>query len=83
MSNSWLTPQKIAEQLGIDQGKVIGWIHAGELTAVNVAHSQATRPRWRIRQGDYDAFLSARQSHTPAPRAVRQRRSAEGVTQYF
>jgi excisionase family DNA binding protein len=80
---SWLTVKSIAEEMGVDIGKVGGWIATGELTAVNVAKSTATRARWRIRQSDFDAFLASRQTAKPTPRATRATKRDESVTAYY
>ena len=78
----WLTPPDVAEQLGVEPPKVIAWINAGELVAVNVAQSlHGKRPRWRIDPRELEAFLLRRQKRPNAPRA--KRRKLVGVTEYF
>ena len=61
---TWRSPPQRAKQLGIDPEKVIGWIESGQLVAVNV--SNGTRPRWRISDSAFEAFLVARQNRPPA-----------------
>ena len=68
---AWITPTMIADDMGVDVAKVIGWIRSHQLTAVNVAASPTGRkPRWRIRREEFEAFLKRRQSGEPtvAPR---------------
>src|SRR5688500_9347616 len=52
----------------VDIGKVGDSIASGDLLAVNVAkNSGGIRPRWRISRQALEAFLAARQTHTPTP----------------
>ncbi len=48
MSKTYTTVKQIARELGIDAGKVLSWIHRGELKAINIATNSRGRPRWRI-----------------------------------
>lgn len=54
------SPPQIASELGVQPPKIIGWIHSGELHAVNVANRGSKRPRWRISRESLAAFLMAR-----------------------
>jgi excisionase family DNA binding protein len=72
----WLSPPLLAEQLGIEPAKVIGWIHRGELRAVNVADKNGKRPRWRISPEALEEFLKPRTS-TPPVKATRRKRQAD------
>jgi hypothetical protein len=57
----YYSPAHAAEVLAVDSEQVIAWIHAGELTAVNVAKSTAgKRPRWRIAENELGRFLMRR-----------------------
>lgn len=73
-----LTVPEIARMLGVNQSKVLAWIAADELRALNVASTRATRPRWRIDPGDLAAFEASRantsNTTTPATRSTRSRR---------
>jgi excisionase family DNA binding protein len=82
MSNNWLTVPSIAESLGIDAGKVLGWLRSGELTGVNVAHRRDGRPRWRVSAEALEQFLQRRQSSPPAPPKSRRKRQA-GVIEFY
>ncbi len=33
----WMTPPAVAKRLGVNAEKVRGWIHSGELRAVNLS----------------------------------------------
>jgi len=52
------TTSQVAQQLGVDQGKVLDWIHSGQLVAVNVATNSGGRPRWRVSQESLAEFLT-------------------------
>ena len=43
---------------------LIGWIRSGELPAVDFARCGASRPRFRIKREDFDAFLARRAVRT-------------------
>ncbi|MBC7854564.1 MAG: helix-turn-helix domain-containing protein [Pirellulaceae bacterium] len=77
----YLGVPKVAEELGIDSGKVLAWIHSGELIAVDVAERRGGRARWRISQVELDAFLQRRQSRPPVP-AARPRRKLPAVEEF-
>jgi excisionase family DNA binding protein len=83
-AQSYVTPAQVAADLGVNQSKVLVWIHRGELRAVNVAARLGGRPRWRIAEEALDQFLAARSAKPPAP-VVRRRRRREdpAVTQFF
>jgi len=79
----FLSPAQVAEPLGIDVRRVLGWIKSGELRACNVGtRPDARKPRWRIAQCDLDLFL-LRRTASPIPATPRRRRQPEGVTEYF
>jgi excisionase family DNA binding protein len=81
-SAAWLSPPAVAARLGVDSGKVLAWIHSGELRAANVALRRNRRPRWRIAEADLLAFLAAR-SATPLPRVQRRGRKQLTVTEFY
>jgi excisionase family DNA binding protein len=66
MTSPALTPPQVARLLAVKADKVLAWIGAGELAAVDVRSPGATRPRWRITQEALDGFL-ARRSARPMP----------------
>ena len=81
-SRPWLTSAQVAEQLGIDAGKVLDWIHSGQLPATNVATNTGGRPRWRIAAASLHEFLLRRQSPAaPAPR-LRRRKARDAIEFY-
>ena len=64
----YLSPPAVAQTLGVNESKILGWIRNGELRGVNVAQNRNGRPRWRVSQEALDAFLAAR-SPQPTPKA--------------
>lgn len=83
----YLTVSKIATDLGIRRGKVLGWIARGELVAVNIADKTGGRPRWRIAAAALDSFLTGRSCRAPEPRARRRvqvnRKADPNFVKYF
>ncbi len=88
-AGDFYTVPQLAQALGIDQTKLLGWIHRGELQALNVAESATGRPRWRIPADAWQAFQQARSNtaQAPAPRPQqrrRRRRQADsGIIQFY
>lgn len=77
------SPPTIASELGVSPDKVLGWIRAGELRAVDLASRRGGRPRYRVAQADLDRFLLSR-SATPKPKTPRaRRRVADGVVSFI
>ncbi|MFH1922715.1 MAG: helix-turn-helix domain-containing protein [Planctomycetota bacterium] len=78
-----LTPPQVANRLRVSPEKVIAWIRAGELRAIDVASRGSRRSRYRIDPADLAVFENQRAVITrPAP--SRRRRKAEpGVIQFF
>jgi hypothetical protein len=76
----WSVPA-VAELLGVDAGKVLGWIRRGEIVGVNIADRQGRRPRWRIAESELQRFIRSRQSSVQ-PVVRRKKRDGDGV-EYF
>jgi excisionase family DNA binding protein len=72
----FLRPRDVADRLRVKVDVVLGWIHSGELTAVNVAQRRGRRPRWRIDPAAFEQFLLRRSAPKPAPPS-RPRRADE------
>jgi hypothetical protein len=72
----------MAEAWGISTAKVLDWIRAGELRAVNAATNVGGRPRFLIDELDIKAF-EARRAVVPPPVTRRKRRSSESVIEFF
>lgn len=86
ITRAYLKPSEVAELLGIEHAKVLAWIHAGELLAVDISEKRGPRARFRISREALNAFLEARQNKpTPKPRHAISRRQQvmAGVKKYF
>jgi excisionase family DNA binding protein len=77
--SAWMTPPEIAKELRCRTSKPIRWIEAGELPAVNV--SEGTRPRYRVRRADLEAFLE-RRAVVPTPKPIRRERRDASIPRY-
>ena len=55
-----VTPPQLAAEWGIDPAKVLRWIRAGELRAIDVSTVRGGRPRFLIDRADIAAFEAAR-----------------------
>ena len=73
-----LTPKEIASLLKVKLDTVLAWIHRGELLAINVAKRPSTRPRYRVRATDFEAFQEKRAAKVVVP-SPHHRRSYEGL----
>jgi transposase len=67
VSGRTLSPPDVAKRFGIGVGKVHQWIKAGELGALNIASTTASRPVYAITETALAAFEQAR-AIKPAPR---------------
>lgn len=66
-----LTTTEVAQRLGVKASKILTWIRAGELEAVNVATNQSSRPRFRISVEALQTF-EQRRAVQPAPKQPRR-----------
>jgi len=82
MSPTWHTPPTIARMLGCKPERVIGWIRAGALAAVNLSDG-ASRPRFRIAPSALEVFLASRRVQPPVRTARRRRQAAEVIIEFF
>jgi excisionase family DNA binding protein len=72
------TPTEIALLLEVKLDTVLAWIHRGELPAINVAKRPSTRPRYRVKATDFEAFQEKRAATVAVP-SPHHRRSYEGL----
>lgn len=54
-----LTVREAGDMLGISRSSVYELIHSGQLRVVNVATLGSSRPRFRVRRDDLQAFVDA------------------------
>jgi len=70
---AYLTVPEVARLLRTRETRVLSWVRAGRLPAINLSEGQ--RPRYRIARQALDEFLQAR-AVSPAVRPVRRERLA-------
>lgn len=80
-ATEWHAPPYFAAKIGSRPETLIAEIRAGRLRATNFARPTAIRPRYRIHESDFEAWLARRAVVAKAPAAPRPRRD-ENVTQY-
>ncbi len=71
-----------AAQLYVKPGRVIHWIHTGQLRAIDVSERKGGRPRWRISPEALQEFLAARSNRKPA-KATRRRKAPLPLVDFF
>jgi excisionase family DNA binding protein len=84
MPETFITPNQLAKTLGIKPDKILAWIHAGQLVAVNVAaNANGQRPRWRIDPDEVTRFLKSRQNKQAGEtKAIRRHRKSKPSRQW-
>lgn len=79
----FFTPPKLAKRYGVSTDKVVRWILAGELEAMNFATTTNGRPRYKIPASAVEAF-EARRQVISRPSKPRPRRSLPtGIVRHF
>jgi hypothetical protein len=82
-----LTPPAVARRWGISPSKVLHWIRAGELRAIDVSKRRGGRPRFLVSISDLEAFAASRSSSlgrlADRPRKRRRARANDGVIEFF
>jgi hypothetical protein len=70
-----ITPPELARRWGVSADKIVYFILAGELRAIDASLRRGERPRYLIDEDDIAAFEAAREVSPPAPVATRRKRS--------
>jgi excisionase family DNA binding protein len=76
------TPSELAALLRVSPDKVRGWIHSGELKAINVAKVRCGRPQYIILPHHLEQFERGRQA-APTAKVPRRRKRASPAIDYF
>ena len=79
----WFEVGDVSKGWRVNDSKILGFIHTGELVAVNVATKPGGTPRWRISSDALAAFTAARAAVPQAPVTRRPRRKSGDVVEYF
>ncbi len=77
------SPPQLAKRYRVSVDKVVRWILAGELAAMNLATRPGGRPRYKITQDAVAAFELRRSVVPPRPSPHRRKRPTAGVKEYF
>jgi Helix-turn-helix domain len=80
---AYLNPPQIARKLSVKPHAVGKWIRSGELAAVDLSERRGKRPRWRVSQEAFQAFLEARSNRKPTPAPRRRQRAALELLEVF
>jgi len=78
MRKAKLTPPEVAKLWGISSDKVLSWIKAGELRAIDASTRRGGRPRYLIGVDDIAQFEADRAVKPREPRPVKRRRRGRG-----
>ena len=76
-----LTTREVARLLRVGTSKVIAWIKAGELVAINTATSLSGRPRYVVLP-DAIAEFQKRRTAGPTPKPARRKKRTAMVDYY-
>jgi len=67
----------LMQRYSVTQATVLGWIHRGELPAINVGTQPGkSKPRWRVTEEALKEF-EAKRAATPAPPRKQRRRKKQ------
>lgn len=78
------TINDLMQRYSVTQQTVLGWIHSGELRAINVGRAPGKKkPRWRITQQSLDAFEALRTPSPPQPRTRRRKQATTDVVEFY
>ena len=82
-NQEFVNPVELGKAIDIDTATVRKWITEGWLPAVDMRSPGTSRPRWRISESDFEAFVK-RRSNTPPPAPRRRRRNdAADLERFF
>jgi len=80
-----ITPPALAQEWGVNTGKVVAYIRAGLLPAMNIASPGARRVRYAIDRADIEAFEASRRVVPDGGLSTTQRlrrRAATGIKEF-
>lgn len=79
----YLTPPQVAKRLGVNPGKIAGFIKSGQIAAIDVSLNPGSgRPRWRITPEALADFEASR-SNKPTTTRPKPRRRVARATSYY
>jgi hypothetical protein len=78
-----VTVPEYADECGVSQHTVLGWIDRGELVATNMARKLGGRPSWRISREAIERFEAARSAQPRQTVTRTRRRKPQGVVEFY
>lgn len=75
MSSDGFTVTELAARYGVGRRKVLAWIRAGDLPAINLAANNVCRPRYWISRQNVESFEETRRIRQSIRRQRRLRTS--------
>jgi len=81
-NRTYYTPPQLAKLWGVAPDKVVRFIRAGELRAIDLSQHQGGRPRYRIAEADKIDF-ERRRAASPPPPAPRRTARPTTCKNYF
>jgi hypothetical protein len=76
------TPSELAVRWRISREKVLGWIHNGQLAAINTSRTMCGKPRFLVTPEALARFEANRQAVTP-PKACPRRRKPRAIIDFY
>ena len=80
---AWFTPLEVGRRYRIKPARVISFIRAGLLRAIDVASPDSSRPRFRIKKADLIAFEISREVRPRPKKSYQKRRSKGDLIEFF
>ena len=77
------TVREFAALYRVSKSKVLRWIAAGELKAINIAERRDGKPRWVITPDAQAEFERDRTAGRPASKSSRRRRLPPGFVDHY
>ena len=73
----------ICERFAVGEHTVLGWIHRGQMVAINVSRKCGSRPKWRVTLESLTAFEQLRTPQQPLPRTRRKKQQQRDVIAFY
>ena len=83
-SQEFVNPVELGKAIDIDTATIRKWIAEGWLPAVDMRSPGTSRPRWRISESNFEAFVKSRSNYKPEKTTRRRRRNdAADLKRFF
>ncbi len=78
-----ITPAEVGRRLGVSLRKVLFWVYAGEIRAINLTQKLGGQPRFKIALEDVEDFERRRTFVPATPIPKRRKKPAGDVKEFF